>query len=99
MRELKRLLKLVGLALVGAAVVQELKKRPEERTWRGRLAFSIPYDLVVPTPERFREAYWNAEDDRILTDKVLGVGWAVNAHALLRRMGLLPPTPAHKGKE
>lgn len=98
MREPKGLLKLIGLALVAAAVVQELRKPSDERTWRGRLNFSIPYDFSIPTVERLREAYWNAQDDRIFTDRVLGVGWAINAHALLRRLGWLASTP-RPGKE
>ena len=98
MGELKRFLKVVGLALVAAATVQELRKPPDERTWRGGLSFSIPYDFTIPTVERLREAYWNAQDDRIFTDRVLGVGWAINAHALLRRMGWLAFTPS-PGKE
>lgn len=54
--------------------------------------FSVPYDLTIPTPARLREAYWNADDERIVTDKVFGVGWAINAHALLRRLRLLDTT-------
>ncbi len=85
-------LRIVGAALLVAAVVQELKKPSKERTWRGRLIFSVPYDLTMPTPARLREAYWNAADDHIVTDKVLGVGWAINVHALLRKFRLLDTT-------
>ncbi|MFH1486530.1 MAG: DUF5808 domain-containing protein [Chloroflexota bacterium] len=87
MKELKSAVKVVGMALVTAAIVHELKKPPAERTWRGRLNFSIPYDFSIPTPERLREAYWNPDDDRIFTDRVFGVGWAINFHALLRKTG------------
>jgi len=34
--------------------------------------------------------YWNAEDERIFPPKVFGIGWDVNGHALLRRLGVLP---------
>ena len=87
MKELRAALKVVGMGLAAAAVVQELRKEPSERTWRGRLAFSIPYDFTIPSVERIREAYWNTQDEHIITDRVLGVGWGVNLHALLRRMG------------
>ncbi|MDP2660515.1 MAG: hypothetical protein Q8R28_07290 [Dehalococcoidia bacterium] len=87
MRTLKAALKVVGIGLVMAAVVQELRKKPTERTWRGRLTFSIPYDFTIPSVERIKEAYWNTQDDHIITDRVLGVGWGVNVHALLRKMG------------
>ncbi len=94
MGELKRFWKVVGLALVAAAIAQELRKPSGERTWRGQLSFSIPYDFTIPTLERLREAYWNVQDDRIFTDRVLGVGWAINAYALLRRMRWLASTPS-----
>ncbi len=86
-RELRAALKVMGIGLAVAAVVQELRKEPDERTWRGRLTCSIPYDFTIPSVERIKEAYWNTQDDHIITDRVLGVGWGVNLHALLRRMG------------
>lgn len=89
MRELKGAIKIISAFLVAAAVAQELAKPSQERTWRGRLQFSVPYDFTIPTAERLREAYWNPNDDRIFTDRVLGAGWAVNLHALLRRLGAL----------
>ncbi|MDO8689833.1 MAG: hypothetical protein Q7R39_07450 [Dehalococcoidia bacterium] len=87
MRTLKAALKVIGIGLVMAAVVQELRKEPAERTWRGRLTFSIPYDFTIPSIERIKEAYWNTQDDHIITDRVFGVGWGVSVHALLRKMG------------
>jgi len=86
---MKRCMNILGLTLLVAAIAQELKKQPDERTWRGQLTLSIPYDLTIPTLERLKGAYWNPHDDRILTDRVLGVGWAINAHALLRKIGSL----------
>jgi hypothetical protein len=83
------LLKLVRtfawLALV-AAIYQELKKPPEERTWQGKVAGVVPYDFRVPTLERFREAYWDPETDRVFSDKVVGVGWAVNIPVAVRKI-------------
>jgi hypothetical protein len=97
--ELRAALKVLGVGLVVAAVVQELRKGPAERTWRGRLALSIPYDFTTPSIERIKEAYWNSEDDRIFTDRVLSVGWAVNAHALLRRVGCYQNPPETTGEQ
>jgi Family of unknown function (DUF5808) len=74
----KRIAKVVGAALVATAVAQELRKPSSERTWHGHLAGFIPYDFRPPTLERFREAWWNPDDPRIFTDRVFGVGWAVN---------------------
>jgi Family of unknown function (DUF5808) len=70
--------KIVGAALVAAAVAQELRKPSSERTWHGRLAGFIPYDFRPPTVQRLRDAWWNPDDPRIFTDRVFGVGWAVN---------------------
>jgi hypothetical protein len=66
--------------LVVAAVAQELSRPASERTWRGRALGLVPYDFNWPTWERVREAYWNPDDSRLLTERVLGVGWAINLH-------------------
>jgi hypothetical protein len=73
------------MALVGA-IYQELRKPPEERTWHGKVAGTIPYDFRVPTIDRLREAYWDPTSDRIFSEKVLGVGWAVNIPTAARRV-------------
>jgi hypothetical protein len=31
---------------------------------------------------------WNPDDDRVFLPKVWGIGWDVNFHAVLRRMGM-----------
>ena len=89
MKEFRGAVKIIAMFLVAAAVAQELAKPSQERGWRGRLHFSVPYDFTLPTAQRLRQAYWNPDDDRIFTDRVLGVGWAVNVHTLLRRLGSL----------
>ena len=89
MKSIRSAIQVVGMFLVAAAIFKELSKPAEERAWHGRLHFSVPYDFRPPTGERWREAYWNPDDDRIFTDKICGVGWAINFYALLRRIGLL----------
>jgi hypothetical protein len=79
-----RLLRAVVMLLTMAAVAQELSKPEGERTWHGRVA-GVPYDFRWPTLARFREAYWNPDDPRVFTDKVVGIGWAVNFAQLLPR--------------
>jgi len=79
---------LFWVALV-AAIYQELKKRPEERTWHGKVAGAVPYDFRVPTLEKFREAYWAPETDRVFSDRVVGVGWAVNIPVAARKLSAL----------
>jgi len=76
----RRVVKVVAIGLLVAAVVQEAAKPPAERTWHGRVFGVVPYDFSPPTLDRIRRAYWNPEDDRLFTDRVLGVGWAINLH-------------------
>ena len=80
-----RLLRAAVLFLTLAAVAQELNKPEGQRTWHGRIA-GVPYDFRFPTFARFRNAYWNPENPNILTDRVVGIGWAVNLAQLLPRL-------------
>lgn len=82
---LRSLLRIAGLAMLVAAVVRELRTPADERTWHGRLG-PVPYDLRPPTLERVREAWWNTDDDRVLTPRPFGVGWSVNLAALAARV-------------
>jgi hypothetical protein len=65
----------LAVTLVGAAVATELRKPAEERTWRGKLAGWVPYDLRLPTLARVHERLWNPADRRVLVPTVFGVGW------------------------
>lgn len=82
---LNRLLRAAVLFLTLAAVAQELNKPESERHWHGRVA-GVPYDFRFPTLKRFRDAYWNPNDDRLFTDRVVGIGWAINFAQLLPRL-------------
>lgn len=64
---------LAGCALLGAALVEELRKPPEERTWEGRIGGLIPYDLRLVTPEGFREAMDRPEEARLVLGATLDV--------------------------
>jgi len=78
LRGLRRLIRVVVVGLVVAAVATELSKPEAERTWHGRVWGVVPYDFRPPTWERIRSAYWNPESDRLLSDRVFGGGWAVS---------------------
>jgi Family of unknown function (DUF5808) len=52
----------------------------------------IPMNWEWNVPKMLHN-YWNADDDRIFLPKVFGIGWDVNGHALLRRIGLMPEGP------
>ena len=86
MKDLMRTIRTVAWIALIAAIYQELKKPPAERTWYGKVGGLIPYDFRVPTLDRVRKAYWDPSSDRVFTDHVVGVGWAVNVPALIRRL-------------
>jgi hypothetical protein len=72
-----------------AALYQELRKPESERTWHGKVAGVVPYDFRLPTIDRLRAAYWNPESDVVFTDRVFGVGWAVNLPVAARKLTAL----------
>jgi hypothetical protein len=82
---LGRLLRAAVLFLTLAAVAQELSKPEGQRTWHGHVA-RVPYDFRVPTVRRFRDAYWNPNDERLFTDRVVGIGWAINFAQVVARL-------------
>ena len=84
LRGLRRLFRVAVVGLVVAAVATELSKPEQERTWHGRVGGVVPYDFRPPTWERIRSAYWNPESDRLFSDRVFGVGWAVNLYQAKR---------------
>src|SRR5438874_6279491 len=80
LRRIRRLVRFVTFGLVVAAVANELTKPAAERTWHGKVFDAVPYDFRPPTWQRIRDAYWNPESDRLFSDRVFGVGWAVNLY-------------------
>jgi Family of unknown function (DUF5808) len=104
LRRLRRLVRLAGFGLLLAAISQEMSKPEGERTWQGKVFGIVPYDFRPPTWSRIREAYWNPADERLFTERVFGVGWAINLYRgrilLLRAfeglMGGEAPTPVRR---
>ena len=80
LRRVRRLVRFAAFGLVVAAVATELSKPERERTWEGRVMGVVPYDFRPPTWQRIRDAYWNPSSDRLFSDRVFGVGWAVNLY-------------------
>jgi hypothetical protein len=85
-RAVRDLWRLVLAVVAAIAVIQELRKPAEERTWHGKVADLFPYDFRIPTTERFRQAFWNP-DGPILSSKAWGVGWALNFGAVKKLLG------------
>jgi hypothetical protein len=80
LRRVRRLVRLAAFGLVVAAVATELSKPELERTWEGRVLGVVPYDFRPPTWQRIRDAYWNPSSEHLFSDRVFGVGWAINLH-------------------
>jgi hypothetical protein len=80
LRRVRRLVRFAAFGLVVAAVATELSKPEPERTWEGRVFGLVPYDFRPPTWQRIRDAYWNPNSERLFSDRVFGVGWAVNLY-------------------
>ncbi|HZT11144.1 MAG TPA: DUF5808 domain-containing protein [Actinomycetota bacterium] len=84
MERLRRFVRLVAFGLVLAALIDQLRRDPEERTWEGSVAGIVPYDFRMPTLERARSRWWNTDDDRLFVPQVFGVGWTINLARLAR---------------
>jgi len=80
----RRFVKMVAIGLLIAAVIDQLRRAPQDRTWEGEVAGFVPYDLRMPTLERARSRWWNPEDDRLFVPQVFGVGWTINFARLAR---------------
>jgi hypothetical protein len=87
LRRVRRLVRFAAFGLVVAAVATEFSKPERERTWEGRVMGVVPYDFRPPTWQRIRDAYWNPSSDRLFSDRVFGVGWAVNLYRAKTLMG------------
>ncbi len=78
-----------ALLMVGVvAVVQELRKPDDQRTWQGKVAGFVPYDFRKPTVERAKETYWNPTGS-IMSPRMWGVGWSPNFAAMKRKVSTL----------
>lgn len=86
--------RILGLGLVAAAVVKELRKPKPEREWHGELGGLVPYDFRLPTLDRLRSSLWDPDSSRVVTPQVFGVGWSLNLGRLLRRRGRAGPSSA-----
>ena len=80
--------------LLGAAVVTELRKPREERTWHGKLAGFVPYELRPPTMDRIRQTYWAPADEHVFKPPVWGVGWALNVGRIVEMIRREPDETA-----
>jgi uncharacterized protein DUF5808 len=79
---LRDLTRLIGLVLIVASVIRELRLPKQERTWHGVVFRKVPYDLRPPTFSRLKAVIWNPRNPHIVVPTAFGVGWTVNFAAL-----------------
>lgn len=84
MKKWRQAVAAVAAVLAASALVRELRQPSSQRSWHGRIA-GVPYDFRPPTLERVRQRWWNPDDPRLLTDRVFGLGWAINLARLAGR--------------
>lgn len=79
------LLRFIAIALAIAAVIKEMRKPADQRTWHGAILDFVPYDFRKPSMDRVKETMWNP-DGPLITPRVFGVGWGVNVGAAVARI-------------
>jgi hypothetical protein len=75
----------LGIIAFVVAIGDQLRRSPEERTWRGTVGF-IPYDFRVPNVDRVLSRVWNTDDPRIFTPQIFGVGWTINWYQVAKNV-------------
>jgi hypothetical protein len=80
------LLRMTIVGAVAAAIYQEMRLPPEQRTWHGRLFGFVPYDFRMPTPSRIVRAWWSPRSGKLFNEQPFGVGWVVNLPVALRAL-------------
>ena len=65
------------IALVSAAVVDQLRRPTDERTWQGTI-LGFPYDFRPPTLEKLRNTFWNKDTSQVFLPHAFGIGWSIN---------------------
>jgi hypothetical protein len=68
--------------LIGAAIVNQLRRPTGERTWHGTI-LGIPYDFRRPTVEKLRNTVWNKDTSKIFVPHAFGIGWSINLYPLV----------------
>jgi hypothetical protein len=78
MRSLNKMIRWIALGLTALAVIEQLRRPREDRTWEGEVLGVVPYDFRMPTLDRVRERWWNPDEPRLFVPQVFGVGWTIN---------------------
>jgi Family of unknown function (DUF5808) len=95
----RKLIKWTAIALSAAAIAEQLRRPPEERTWEGTVVGFVPYDFRVPTIERARSRWWNHDEPRLFVPQVFGVGWTINFATLVGLLRDVASTSASRSAD
>jgi len=96
-RKLKRFAFMFTMVSAAAAVYDQLRREPIDRSWHGTVFGFVPYDFRPPNTQRLVDAWWNPEDSRLFTPRDFGVGWALNLHRVYRLLS--PAQDAERGPQ
>ena len=82
---LRDLIRFIFFVLAIGAVIKELRKPVEDRTWHGDLFEFVPYDFRKPSMDKVKMTMWNPEGP-LIAPRVFGAGWTLNAGAAVARI-------------
>jgi hypothetical protein len=83
MDDIRKVIRWTVIALAALAIVDQLRRPSEERTWEGTVVGFVPYDFRMPTIERARSRWWNPDEPRLFVPQVFGLGWTINVARLI----------------
>jgi hypothetical protein len=83
---MRRIARLLGVAVLIGIIYKEARKGPEDERWHGKSLGFVPYDLRPPSLARIRETYWNPDDPILFPGRVAGIGWGINFAALANKL-------------
>lgn len=75
-----------------------MTKEQQEQEQKQQTFFGMPMNWEFDLRKMARNC-WNPEDDRVFPPRVFGIGWDLNGHALLRRLGLIPGEQKKAGEQ
>ena len=79
-RKLKSSLLLFAVATVAYAV--------KSKSTHGRF-LGVPFEWRIPSINEIRVTLWNPASDRLFVPTIFGIGWILNTHELLKRLGCI----------
>lgn len=63
---------------------QKKDQKKEQQTFLG-----MPMNWEKWDTEKALRTMWNPDDDTLFPPKIFGIGWTINLHAVLRKVGVI----------